>query len=250
MNTHPRKLIAAVSLCAGLLSTTLVNAAPVSITITGTVTHATGTLASELGHTITASFLFDLDGSAATHIDTDSSDNPLETFTAIYSFGSGAYGWSASSSSGGSASGTYTSIQTLNDIADAGFNAGNPFDTIDIWGSNDTPICPQAVIDVKGYCDETDLNPGTGFELGLSMGMPDNWFNGTNLPGYIPSLNALLGSWAWAYEYDAGLTVGTFDATVTSMSVVPAAVPVPAAAWLFGSGLLGLIGASRKCRHC
>ena len=28
------------------------------------------------------------------------------------------------------------------------------------------------------------------------------------------------------------------------------AVPVPAAAWLFGSGLLGLIGLGAKRRHC
>jgi len=30
------------------------------------------------------------------------------------------------------------------------------------------------------------------------------------------------------------------------VSAVPAAVPLPAAAWLFGSGLLGLIGVARR----
>jgi hypothetical protein len=35
-------------------------------------------------------------------------------------------------------------------------------------------------------------------------------------------------------------------ATVTAMNPVPAAVPVPAAAWLLGSGLLGLVGVARR----
>ena len=38
-----------------------------------------------------------------------------------------------------------------------------------------------------------------------------------------------------------------FDITsITVTSIVPAAVPVPAAVWLFGSGLLGLVGIARR----
>ncbi|MFV9616891.1 MAG: VPLPA-CTERM sorting domain-containing protein, partial [Gammaproteobacteria bacterium] len=33
---------------------------------------------------------------------------------------------------------------------------------------------------------------------------------------------------------------------VTSIDAVPTVVPVPAAAWLFGSGLLGLVGVARR----
>ena len=32
----------------------------------------------------------------------------------------------------------------------------------------------------------------------------------------------------------------------TIASTAPSAVPVPAAAWLFGSGLLGLVGVARR----
>lgn len=37
-----------------------------------------------------------------------------------------------------------------------------------------------------------------------------------------------------------------FDTTSVIVSVTPSAVPVPAAVWLFGSGLLGLIGVARR----
>ena len=42
--------------------------------------------------------------------------------------------------------------------------------------------------------------------------------------------------------YDAG----TMDGTPLSLSITPSAVPVPAAVWLFGSGLVGLIGVARR----
>jgi hypothetical protein len=39
---------------------------------------------------------------------------------------------------------------------------------------------------------------------------------------------------------------GTMDGTPLSLSITPSAVPVPAAVWLFGSGLVGLIGVARR----
>lgn len=46
---------------------------------------------------------------------------------------------------------------------------------------------------------------------------------------------------------DEGVVIGTLDfAMVQRLNVSPSTVPVPAAAWLFGSGLLGLIGAARR----
>ena len=44
------------------------------------------------------------------------------------------------------------------------------------------------------------------------------------------------------YEIESGGQRGEF----VSGSISPAVVPIPAAAWLFGSGLLGLIGMARR----
>lgn len=46
----------------------------------------------------------------------------------------------------------------------------------------------------------------------------------------------------WAIEYAFGAGVKTAFLTVTNVSLVP----VPAAVWLFGSGLLGLVGIARR----
>jgi hypothetical protein len=59
---------------------------------------------------------------------------------------------------------------------------------------------------------------------------------------------------ASTYQSFFGLTWSAFlhvpsasqNTIVGSFSLTPAAVPVPAAVWLFGSGLIGLLGAARK----
>jgi len=57
---------------------------------------------------------------------------------------------------------------------------------------------------------------------------------------------------AWLFEFSSGSQdFGTKSATVYAWAVQSgnagaAMVPVPAAVWLFGSGLLGLIGISRR----
>lgn len=49
---------------------------------------------------------------------------------------------------------------------------------------------------------------------------------------------------------DEGVVIGTLGFGLTrALNVGPSAVPVPAAAWLFGSGLLGLMGAARRKHH-
>ena len=47
------------------------------------------------------------------------------------------------------------------------------------------------------------------------------------------------GLWAALTQMDTNAIVGHFD-------LAPSAVPLPAAVWLFGSGLLGLLGVARK----
>lgn len=220
-------------------------AAPVSITVSGVITTATGTLAAESGNTFTATYLFDLDRSAATRVDLDSSDNPGESFASLQEFYSGAYGWSVSLNGSSPIGSTIVTTETYDDFVYGSINAGQPFDLLAIIGSRvSSDICPQSVIDVKGYCDSTDMVTGDGFEMALNLVMPANWLSGTSLPAYVPGLNSLIDNLVWGTETSGGVAVGEFTATVNSMTV--SSVPVPAAAWLLGSGLVGLMGVARK----
>jgi len=45
---------------------------------------------------------------------------------------------------------------------------------------------------------------------------------------------------------DGGRIEGSFTGTVVTAELGPVVVPVPAAVWLFGSGLLGLVGIARR----
>ena len=54
---------------------------------------------------------------------------------------------------------------------------------------------------------------------------------------------------AFILRADAERHIDYFDESIYGPDPMLAAVPVPAAAWLFGSGLLGLIGVARRTRH-
>ena len=62
---------------------------------------------------------------------------------------------------------------------------------------------------------------------------------------------SLNGGSSWYSTNQYGFDYASLNGTVSVNAVVPAngtvsAIPLPAAVWLFGSGLLGLVGISRK----
>ncbi len=81
----------------------------------------------------------------------------------------------------------------------------------------------------------------------------DTAFNSQNfmkLTNVIESVNAngqllLSGNLQWTGLW-AGLAQANTNAVVGTITLAPAAVPVPAAVWLFGTGLLGMLGATRR----
>ena len=107
--------------------------------------------------------------------------------------------------------------------------------------------------DIDGYFDWV----GSGGQYGREL------FNGTyfsddtlSFSGYqlINSFGILLGNYVAAVSIDGNTITGDWDSGVVPGSGIPgdfmavrnSAVPIPAAAWLFGSGLLGLIGIARR----
>jgi hypothetical protein len=68
-----------------------------------------------------------------------------------------------------------------------------------------------------------------------------NFTLGTGVSNSIISLDAAAIGGSWS-SYDIGDFTNTYEGAIIN----PSAVPVPAALWLFGSGLLGLVGVARR----
>jgi len=87
-----------------------------------------------------------------------------------------------------------------------------------------------------------DVNYAIGYpQMSLNAGV----FDGLNVSisfGASSSFDSL-NTWFDAYDDGGNLVSGTW----TSFQMTP--VPVPAAVWLFGSGLLGLAGVARRKRN-
>jgi hypothetical protein len=104
----------------------------------------------------------------------------------------------------------------------------------------------------------SNIGPGTSFvstniEAGDYTGIGISW-SGLLVPSGYTSGQALAGSATFTGQTfsSLGLSPGTYewtwgsDASADSYTLNVGAVPIPAAVWLFGSGLLGLIGVARR----
>ena len=97
--------------------------------------------------------------------------------------------------------------------------------------------------------------------LAATIGTPDDWTLSSG--GYIYSSVFSNTTQDYLLTFDVGLgaTLGTYlievklaggpgsdwiDLNSFDVNVVPSAIPVPAAVWLFGSGLIGLVGVARR----
>lgn len=131
--------------------------------------------------------------------------------------GTGGDGWSPAA--GIAVGGVYDGFPV------AANNPGNAYALIFV-PDNPTEALTQTQIDKLAYADCVPTASG-GMMMGGGM-MGSVCMTGTSLAGYG--------------------AVGTMSGYPVSQTITPA-VPVPAAAWLFGSGLLGLAGTARR-RKC
>ncbi|MDH3948810.1 MAG: hypothetical protein OEU74_07600, partial [Gammaproteobacteria bacterium] len=120
----------------------------------------------------------------------------------------------------------------------AGLDRGAEYDAFTIDGT----------LSLGGELDVMLYDPGSGL-FAPQLGDSFDLFLAETIAGDFDlwTLAALGGGLDWQVDVLAD-AIGTTD--VMRLSVVASAVPVPPAVWLFGSGLLGLIGiARRRQRH-
>ena len=118
-------------------------------------------------------------------------------------------------------------------------NASSHLYTVDLATGLATNIGPSGVTLGRSlsYSGLAFRNDGTLLSMGSLDGASGTLYSVSTANGAATSLNSGTGSGTGPIQFgvDGGLTFA------------PAAVvPVPAAAWLFGSGLLGLIGVARR----
>lgn len=118
------------------------------------------------------------------------------------------------------------------------------------------------------YYDYTTTFDLTGVDLAtvslVGKAASDNYILGVSLNGQTLNLNGGYSAWstfAWSDYFNQGLNTlvfhtqnlygasGSGGPTGLRVEVELAAVPVPGAVWLLGSGLLGLAGLRAKRRH-
>lgn len=142
---------------------------------------------------------------------------------------------------------------------DAPINGGNPYDFSDV-----------TFFEVLGFSDA--LNPdlatidpyvGVPYEIGTNnqdLANYNPFDTYSNLVAYQTVSNGTVGdvflndafqnvSAVWIHMHgftNTGSIALPFEVELDNIRVSPAAVPVPAAVWLFGTGLLGVLSAGRK----
>jgi hypothetical protein len=221
------------------------SAAPINLVASGTVIDAYGSRASDLNTAFSTNITFDLDGANAYafEIISPAGEPPFPRWT----FDSSPYEASFSGNFGSFSTGIVM-VETIDNF-DADAN-GNPFgltgliDALSIFGSSIVVDCSNGTVDPVTGCSDPNAPWDYGQEIGINLIDNGSWFSGDVLPDTIPDISALLGVYGSGVDWLGGAEVGDFIVDYDTMTV--SAVPVPTAVWLFGSGLLGLVGIARR----
>ncbi len=242
LRTAARFGVAGSILAFGLASN--IHAAPVTIDVSATIVFVEGDYVGEisLGQTLLGSFVFDTDEANSSSAITTPSTVEGHEFTSFYDFSGDPYAvsWSIPAIPA-SFDSTAPVAVVVNDnlelTADdtAGFGPVGILDWIEILGSTTMGEC---LLETPPGCEPDEFSPVSGEEWALGIFANDaDWISdGSVIPDSLPDSDTRL---IVGIRFDEfGDETGLVIATVST-------VPVPAAAWLFGSAL-GILGWMRR----
>lgn len=134
----------------------------------------------------------------------------------------------------------------------------NAYDNHNIWFDRDGPASSTGgIYNIELHLLATSNTTGTAYLMvnglwqGFETDVPKDWSDmemtpaGMTFTGDMTKMQVFYGVKGWAYDGDKNYTNPVNTSTVT---VVGPPVPIPAAFWLLGSGLVGLIGIRRRLR--
>lgn len=240
-----RSSIAGSLIAMSLVMAPNVSAAVVTILASGSFISVGGSYSGVMyvGQGYTSTFTFDTNSANASHYTLIPSTNPNDDYTAAYTFSGGPYGMSATENG---ASDSFATSQVEIRVSDnvflsAGAGAGliqtdGYYDVVDIKGNQGTGHCTLP----QGCSQPYEFDVLNAEQVGLTLFGNSSWFSGGALPTIPNNSSARL----WAATVVNGVDTGNIVGSVNSFTV--SAVPVPAAAWLLGSGLFALIGVARR----
>lgn len=236
-----KKIITAIAF---LAMSSFASAAVVQFSVSATVSSVEGNYSGDvaIGHTLTGTFIVDDNFlNAGPGSDPNPSNVPGHEYTAFWEFPGAPY--TASVFNVDLASG-FTTVApphlVMNDglaitaEQTGGMVADGTYDWIELNASSTMDYCPE-----PGGCTEDEYIPASGEEWVLAIFSDTSWFSGgTDIPSSLPASYTafIIGIEVNEIGEEIGLVLATAD------SVNVSAVPVPAAAWLFFSALLGIAG--------
>jgi hypothetical protein len=128
---------------------------------------------------------------------------------------------------------TYTADWSI--VLTGGFGGGQNFDMTPSGYFGPLPVVTASNINCGGAAD-------CSLVLGENMGIEGGSTTAVNAANLTPNSP----EFSFTLRYFNPESLYQNDTTLTFTDVTPAVVPVPAAAWLFGSALVGLAGVGRK----